>query len=101
MAFETNLVAVSWTHGSYAVVSHIIADVDTELLRKDGRLHDVTENVAYVDEVAVISKPELPKYFLSETSPWSHRARDWYAALPKETMFVLVHRAEWESGMND
>ena len=49
-AFETNLVAISWDHGKYAVISQTVAHVDSAALERDGLLHDVSEGVGYVDE---------------------------------------------------
>ena len=101
MAFETNLIAISWKQGQYVVVSQTIAHVDTDSLRRGGLLHDVSDDVGYMDEAAIIQKNDLGKFLLPETNPWHKAAADWFVALPAETTFIVVHRAEWESGLDD
>lgn len=101
MAFETHLVAISWSAGTYAVVSQTIAHVDTQLLTQDGLLHNVSEDSGYLDEAAIIQRADFAKYLLPPSNPWHKAAADWLAALPREVMFVLVHRAEWESGLGE
>ena len=101
MAFDTHLVAISWRHGQYSVVSQTIAHVDTDALRKAGLLHDVSEGVGYMDEAAIVQKDDFVKFLLPETNPWHKAAADWRASLPPETAFIVIHRAEWESGLGD
>ena len=98
MAFDINLVAISWRADIYTVVSQVNAAVDTGALKRDGLLHDVSHNAGYIDEAALIAKSDLAKYFLPPESPWARQAQDWHASLPAEATFILVHLFEWESG---
>lgn len=100
-AFETNLVAINWHEGAYSVVSQIIAHVDSRALECDGLLHDASSDVGYIDKAAVVQRLQFEKYLLSEANPWHKAAREWYDALPGWVMFILVHQAEWESGLGD
>jgi hypothetical protein len=100
MAFEINLVAISWRKNIYTVVSQVTAAVDTGALKRDGLLHDVSHNAGYVDEAALIEKSDLEKYFLPAESGWARQAQDWYSSLPTEATFILVHLWEWESGLD-
>ncbi len=100
-AFHTYLVAISWSAGQYEVVAQTIAQIDSDAIRQAGLLHDVSEDVGYVDEAAIVQKADFVKYLLPESNPWHKEAQQWYSALPRETMFILVHRAEWESGLGD
>lgn len=101
MAFETNLIALSWRDGRYAVISHLIAHINTELLRNEGRLHNVSGGTGYVDEATILSRAQFERYLLPESLPWSRSVQEWYSTLPNEVAFIIVHRAEWESGMGD
>jgi len=98
MAFNTNLVAISWRADIYTVVSQVNAAVDTGALKRERLLHDVSHNSGYVDEAALIEKSNLAKFFLPPESAWARRAQDWYSSLPAEATFILVHLFEWESG---
>lgn len=100
-AFETNLVAISWSAGQYAVVAQTIAQIDGGAMRQDGLFHDVSEDVGYIDEAAIIQKTDFAKYLLPDSNPWHEEAQQWYLALPREVMFILIHRAEWEGGLGD
>lgn len=100
-AFETNLVAITWQEGRYAVASQIIAYVDLQALEEAGLLHDASYDAGYVDKAAVVQRLEFEKYLLPESSPSHKAARDWCATLPQWVMFILIHQAEWESGVGD
>ena len=101
MAFETNLVAIRWYLGQYEVVSATKADIDFAALRRKHQLIDVTESVAYADYAVVVSYKEFCEYLLPEPSSWTAAARAWYAALPEHVSFIMIHEAEWESGLGD
>lgn len=101
MPFDTNLVALSWRRGEYVVAAHVIADIDTARIAAAGRFADVSEDVGYIDRVAVLSKVDFQQYLLPSSNPRHKEAADWYAALPNEIAFVIVHLAEWESGIPD
>lgn len=102
MAFETHLVAIRWYQGNYDVVSSINADINFAPLRREKRLFDVTENPGYVDEAAIVSYVEFPKYLYEESATsTASAARVWYDALPEHVSFIMVHNAEWESGLSD
>lgn len=101
MAIETKLVALSWHDGRYEVVAQVTAQVDTNAMMNDGLFHDVSEDSGYLDEAAIVQKKDFARYLLPESNPWHKAATLWYASLPTETMFIVVHRAEWDSGRND
>jgi hypothetical protein len=101
VAFETHLVAIRWYQGNYDVASSIIADIDVSALRRENRLVDVTQNAGYVDRAAILSFMEFPKYLYPGPGAWGSQARAWYGALPEQVSFILVHEAEWESGLSD
>lgn len=65
------------------------------------RLKEFLRSVGYVDRVAVLSKIDFQKYLLPTSNPRHREATEWYAALPNEIAFVIVHLAEWESGIPD
>jgi len=99
MAFETHLIALSWHLGRYAVVAQITADVDTAAVAKRGlHFNDVSENAGYVDQAAILSKTDFAQCLLPGSS--CEAAATWYASLPSEATFVIVHVAEWESGLD-
>ena len=100
MAFEINLVAISWRADTYTVVSQVTAPVDIGAIKREGLMHDVSHNAGYIDEAAVIAKSDFAKYFLQPSSDWARQAQDWYSSLPEEATFVLVHLYEWESGLD-
>src|SRR5580658_2787593 len=87
VAFETHLVAIRWYLGNYDVVSQTIADIQFGPLRQENRISDVSENPGYVDEAAVLSHLEFPKFLL----PGESAARVWYEALPQHVSFILIH----------
>ena len=100
MASDTKLIALSLHLGEYAIVSTSISYIDLEALRAEGRLVDVTDDHGYSDWAAILSSAEFEKYLLPPSNLLSESAREWYAALPHTVQFVLVHVAEWESGLN-
>ena len=94
MAFETHLVAIGWQVGKYAVVSQCLAQMDLVRLGEERRLSDVSEGGSgYVDRAAILSREECAGYLRTQ------EGRDWLAALPPGVRFILVHEAEWESGL--
>jgi hypothetical protein len=99
MAFETNLIAIRWLKGHYDVVSDITASIDIEALRSKQQLVDVSSDLSYSDYATIVSFAEFEKYLLLESVPWGSTARDWYASLSDDIKFIIVHEAEWESGL--
>jgi len=99
MAFETNLVAIRWQAGKSEVESSVTAEIDIEALRSNQPLIDVSEDLSYVDNATVVSRSDFQKYLLPESTSWGSTARKWYASLSEMTHFILVHEAEWESGL--
>jgi hypothetical protein len=102
MAFETHLLATKWEAGEYTVVSHYIGWVDIGKLETSGRLADVSDRVTgYIDRAAIVSWHEFPS-FLRQTEHWQdQRTLEWYTGLPKRVKFIMIHYAEWESGLGD
>lgn len=96
-AFDYTLVAISLAGGRYSVASQIDALLDTEALKRDGLLHDASENSSYIDETAILHKTQVPKYFLPESNPHSNVAIVWHRALPEDVFFVVFHAAQFES----
>lgn len=104
MPFDTNLIALSWQLGQYEVVAQINTHcplVDTAAIENDGLFNDVSENAGYVDKAAILQMNDFAKYLLPESNTWHKPAVEWYASLPKGTMFIIVHKAEWESFDSD
>jgi hypothetical protein len=99
VAFETNLIAIRQLEGRFDVVSDTIAHIDLDALRKENRIVDVSDDTGYVDRAAILSHGEFPRYLLPD--PWSKKAREWYAALPKHVRFILVNESEWERGLGE
>lgn len=98
MGIATNLVAMSLSHGRYAVISQTTAKINEASVRDAGLLHDVSEDRYCLDEAAVIHKSHFQKFLFPETD---HRpALEWLSSLPAEATFILVHLAEWESGLD-
>ena len=59
------------------------------------------EHPSYADHAAILSFKVFPKYLLRESNPWASAARALYGALGDGVRFILVHEAEWESGLGD
>ncbi len=100
-AFLSNLIALSWNDGQYEVVAQTIAQIDSLALQDDGILHNVSKDSGYLDEAAIVQHADFVKYLLPDSNPWHKEAQEWYSTLPRETMFIIVHLAEWESGLGD
>ncbi len=95
MAFETHLIALTWSFGKYAVASQTTGRVDTLKLRQAGRLADVSmPRSGYSDSAAILSREEFAQ--LLPAQPGDKTAQ-WFSGLPPEVRFVIVHVAEWES----
>lgn len=102
MAFETNLVAINWCEGKYHVESQINGHIATDRLRNEHRLRDASDSSSgYVDLACVLSREEFPAYLLDQTFTWAKETKRWFEALPQSVKFILVHAAEWESGLGD
>jgi hypothetical protein len=94
MALETHLIAISWTAGHYQVVADFNGAIDVTALSADGYLHDVSDPASgYLDRAAVVARPDFSKYIKNtETATW-------LSSLPASVFFILIHQAEWESGL--
>jgi hypothetical protein len=69
------------------------------VLAKSGlHFNDVSQNAGYVDQAAILSKTDFAKCLVPGS--WCEAAATWYASLPSEATFVIVHVAEWESGLD-
>ena len=101
MAWETNLIALSKKQGEYSIASAIIGNIDIDKLYNEKRLFDVTNEMTYRDEACVLSRREFPNYLKLEKYKGDERVRLWIESLPREVRFIIVHRAEWESGLGD
>lgn len=101
MAWETHLIALRKEYGKYSVVSSIAGHIDLNKLYEEKRLFDVTNEMTYRDEACVLSRREFPNYLKPEKYKGDERVRLWFEGLPREVQFVIVHEAEWESGLGD
>jgi hypothetical protein len=99
MAFDTNLVAIRWLQGKYDVVSSITASINIETLRSKQQMVDISSDTSFSDYATIVSFTEFEKYLLPESVSWGSDARDWYASLSDDIKFIVVHEAEWESGL--
>jgi hypothetical protein len=96
VAFETHLIALTWSAGAYGVASQTTGRIDLGKLKQAGRLADVSQpRSGYADSAAILSREEFAELIggLSAES----LAALWFAALPQEVRFIIVHVAEWES----
>ena len=100
MALETHIIALNWVRGEYSVASSIIGYIDLDKLYKEKRLFDVTNEMTYMDEACGLSRREFPNYLREENFTGAERVRLWFESLPRDVQFLIVHVAEWESGMN-
>jgi len=65
MGYRTSLVAISWWQSEYEVVDQTIeGDISLEKLKKKGIVHDVSDDVGYIDAGAMIRKCDFPEYYL-------------------------------------
>jgi len=101
MATFTDLIALSWTQGRYAVVAQITADVPTDAIGKDHAFSDCSGDSIYYDGCAILHKSDLARYLAADASAVYKSASEWCQSLPAEATFVIVHVAEWESGLGD
>lgn len=101
MAFETNLIALSLSEGEYKIHSAIIGSVDTLRMKEEKILRDVSDETGYTDYGTIFSKADFQKYLFDTDWGSNKKTRDWYASLPKDVAFIVLHMAEWESGLGD
>jgi hypothetical protein len=102
MAFKTNLIALKWFNGTYSVHSFITGHIQVGKLEQEKRLFDVTNEMTYMDEACVLSRREFPEYLLKEENfSGAENTRVWFQRLPSDVQFIMVHVAEWESGLGD
>lgn len=101
MAFETNLIALTMSNGAYKVHSYIVGHVDTIRMEKEKLFRDVSGDTGYADFATIFSKRDFEKYLYEDGEYHAEPARGWYKGLSKEVDFIIVHRAEWESGLGD
>lgn len=97
-AFDSRLVAISLRHARYSVHSQIYGGLNEDALRRDGLIHDVSENSSYIDEAAILQRLDVPKYFFDNMDP---ETLAWFDALPEDVFFVIYHIAQFESGLGD
>lgn len=96
MAYEWNVVAISWQGGNYSVVGAEIFNVgiDWTTLLKSAPLRGLPLQPGYyIDEGTVITREELRPHLTSE------KARGWFEGPAAKADLFLIHRGEWESGL--
>ena len=105
-ATYTTLIAIKWNRDGvgdkgtvYEVISEIETGINTRLLKEDGLLHKASENHFYWDNAAVIAKNDFPKYFI-ENGKKKSDAEKWFNKLDDYVMFIVVHEAEYETGLD-
>lgn len=97
MPFDVHLVAISWEFGTYSVSSQFTRPLDTQKLKQSGRLSDVSAiESPYRDLAAILSRDQFPEFMPQQCS-----TATWFAGLTREVNFIVVHLAEWESGLGD
>jgi divalent metal cation (Fe/Co/Zn/Cd) transporter len=101
MAYYTTLIALSWNEGNYQVNCKIETDINLQLLKNDGLLHNASASSNYMDNAAIVSKNDFPKYFNVNEDNKKTQAEKWYRKLDHSVAFIIVHEAEWESGFSD
>ena len=99
MAFDWNVVALSWREGVYAVVEKQdfsgFTEIDWSAVEAAHSWSDVSENGGYQDFVMTLNGRQLEPFLVSK------RAREFFARTRARTFVYLIHRAEWESGLNE
>ena len=96
MGDRTSLVAISWWQSEYEVVDQTIeGDISLEKLKKKGIVHDVSDDVGYIDAGAIIRKCDFPEYYLPANDPYYDVTKKWFEKLPKQTEFIFAHFAEY------
>jgi hypothetical protein len=101
MAFETHLIALKWVRGTYSVESFITGRINLTKLNQEKRLFDVTNNISYLDEACILPRREFPDYLMQEKFQGDEITRVWFEKLAPDVQFIVVHVAEWESGLGD
>ena len=94
MAFYSTLVAIDWSFGQYHVSGQFNGGVDSGALQKSGRMINLGTDY-YQDLVAIVSRDEF-KEMAGNSATLA-----WFNNLPSSVKFIMVHEAEWESGMGD
>lgn len=99
MAFEAKLIAVASAYEREAL-SRLWNSLDTEALKRDGRMVDMSETSGYRDYEAVLTIDEARAY-LSARPNDRHAVGEWLDGLPAEAHYVVQLLEEVESGMGD
>ena len=101
MAFAVNLIAISWEYGKHSVHSEIEGMLGLGAINELGQIRDVTQpGSVYEDRAVVLSKEEAGALLTTGDLPPEKRTREWYAGLPRNVRFIMVHIEEWESGLD-
>ena len=99
MAFSTCLIAIVQRAGVFSVHSQVEGRIDIPALERFAALRNVSPNSSYYDRATVLTRAELQQFLLSPTEPGTLTVHEWYKSLHQDIDFVLVHVAEWESGL--
>lgn len=98
MAFDYNIVAIRWKGGNYDVVAGQIFNqgLDWAALTKAFPLYDVSDDqTSYIDRATLLPVHRFREFVTEE------KVMSWLNAEAREAVFILIHAAEWESGMGD
>lgn len=96
MAYDTALVAITLLGGRYSVTAQQKGSLDLSRMEQEGLFRDVSEpSSGYEDRVEILTPAELRPFELGDDS------RNWLDALASDVFVVLVHKYEWESGLED
>ena len=96
MAAETYLIAIRWLDGNHDIVSELrLANINTEKLKDDGKLQDITVDEGFSDDAAILSVNELRNYLFPKAKLHSQEVHDWYESISEEADLILVHVAEY------
>lgn len=98
MAFQYSAVAVRWSGGRHEVVAERVigTGIDWAGIEKEFPLYDVSDNVTgYVDRATLLPVHRFREFIQSPA------VVEWLEGEAGEATFILLHVAEWESGMGD
>lgn len=96
MATETYLIAIRWLDGQHDIFSELpMAMINTEKLKSDGKLYDISSDEGFYDEGAILSVIDFSEYLLPKEALYSPEVYDWYNSINDDADFIFVHIAEY------
>lgn len=103
MAFDYFAVAIRWHEGKYSAIAetgNVEKLIDWPALIAAYPLNDLTEErdgmrSGYVDQGTILPVHRFREFAQSDS------IKSWLDGPAKGAAFILIHRAEWESGLTD